>query len=95
MLDPAPINSAPISIGGGSTLLARLWTGRSGLVGQREYTSGVPRLTPDGTFAGYIGSAMDITERKQAEESLRQTQSRACLHCPGDDYRRARRHNRL
>jgi len=31
---------------------------------------GVPRLNPDGTFAGYIGSCIDITERKLAEESL-------------------------
>ena len=31
---------------------------------------GVPRFNPDGTFAGYIGSCIDITERKQAEESL-------------------------
>jgi PAS domain S-box-containing protein len=32
--------------------------------------SGVPIFNPDGSFAGYIGSAMDITERKLAEESL-------------------------
>jgi PAS domain S-box-containing protein len=31
---------------------------------------GVPRFTPDGTFAGYIGSCIDITDRKLAEESL-------------------------
>ena len=31
---------------------------------------GVPRFNPDGTFAGYIGSCVDITERKHAEESL-------------------------
>jgi PAS domain S-box-containing protein len=31
---------------------------------------GVPRLNPDGAFAGYIGSCIDITERKLAEESL-------------------------
>ena len=31
---------------------------------------GVPRFTPDGTFAGYIGSCKDITDRKLAAESL-------------------------
>ena len=35
-----------------------------------EYRSvldtGGPRLAPDGTFLGYIGSCVDITERKQA-----------------------------
>ena len=31
---------------------------------------GVPRFNPDGTFAGYIGSCMDITERKLAEEAM-------------------------
>ena len=31
---------------------------------------GVPRFTPDGAFVGYIGSCIDITERKLAEESL-------------------------
>jgi PAS domain S-box-containing protein len=32
---------------------------------------GTPRYTPDGTFAGYIGSCVDITERKQLEADLR------------------------
>jgi PAS domain S-box-containing protein len=32
---------------------------------------GTPRYTPDGTFAGYIGSCVDITERKQLETDLR------------------------
>jgi PAS domain S-box-containing protein len=32
--------------------------------------NGVPRFDPDGTFVGYIGSCIDITERKLAEESL-------------------------
>ena len=32
---------------------------------------GVPRHQPDGRFVGYIGSCVDITERKQAEEELR------------------------
>ena len=31
---------------------------------------GVPRYDPDGSFAGYIGSGIDITERKLAEETL-------------------------
>jgi PAS domain S-box-containing protein len=32
--------------------------------------SGVPRFNADGSFAGYIGSALDITERKRAAEAL-------------------------
>ncbi len=31
---------------------------------------GVPRLNPDGSFAGYIGSCIDVTEGKLAEEAL-------------------------
>jgi PAS domain S-box-containing protein len=31
---------------------------------------GVPRLGADGSFAGYIGSCLDVTERKLAEEAL-------------------------
>lgn len=31
---------------------------------------GVPRVNADGSFAGYIGSAIDVTERKLAEEAL-------------------------
>src|SRR6185295_15708917 len=37
--------------------------------------SGIPLLTPDGSLTGYVGSAVDITERKLAEESLRQKES--------------------
>jgi PAS domain S-box-containing protein len=33
-------------------------------------TAGVPRYDVDGLFAGYIGTAVDITERKLAEEAL-------------------------
>jgi light-regulated signal transduction histidine kinase (bacteriophytochrome) len=31
---------------------------------------GVPRFAPDGTFQGYIGSCLDITERKQMQAEL-------------------------
>jgi len=31
---------------------------------------GVPRVNQDGSFAGYIGSCIDITERKLAEEAM-------------------------
>ena len=33
-------------------------------------TVGVPRYDADGSFAGYIGTAVDISERKLAEEAL-------------------------
>ncbi len=32
--------------------------------------TGVPRFTPDGSFSGYIGSAIDVTDHKHAEEVL-------------------------
>jgi PAS domain S-box-containing protein len=31
---------------------------------------GVPRFNPNNSFAGYIGSCIDVTERKRAEEAL-------------------------
>ena len=34
--------------------------------------SGPPRLHPDGTFAGYISSCIDITDRKQHQEELQE-----------------------
>jgi len=34
------------------------------------FASGVPRFHADGSFAGYIGSAIDVTDRKMAEEAL-------------------------
>ncbi|HVQ13746.1 MAG TPA: PAS domain-containing sensor histidine kinase, partial [Vicinamibacterales bacterium] len=35
--------------------------------------SGVPRWETDGTFAGYIGSCIDISDRKEAERALQET----------------------
>jgi PAS domain S-box-containing protein len=35
------------------------------------FDEGVPRYTPEGNFAGYIGSCLDFTERRKAEEELR------------------------
>jgi len=32
--------------------------------------AGVPRYNGDGSFVGYIGSAIDVSERRQAEEAL-------------------------
>jgi len=34
---------------------------------------GTPRYAPDGTFEGYIGSCIDITERKMLEDELRKS----------------------
>ncbi|MCX7596419.1 MAG: ATP-binding protein, partial [Fischerella sp.] len=39
--------------------------------------TGVPWFTPSGDFAGYIGSAIDITERKLAEVALKESQKSA------------------
>ena len=36
---------------------------------------GQPRLSPDGTFLGFIGIMLDITEHKEAEAALRHQQS--------------------
>jgi hypothetical protein len=35
--------------------------------------TGVPRVEPDGTLSGYIGSCIDLTERKEMEDELRKT----------------------
>jgi PAS domain S-box-containing protein len=40
---------------------------------------GVPRFTPDGTFLGYIGCATDISDRKRAEEALKQSENQVRL----------------
>ena len=36
--------------------------------------TGVPRFTSNGYFAGYTGSCIDITDRKQVEERLRESE---------------------
>jgi PAS domain S-box-containing protein len=36
--------------------------------------TGVPHHTAEGAFAGYMGACLDITERKQAEADLRESQ---------------------
>ncbi|WP_143197854.1 ATP-binding protein [Bradyrhizobium sp. AS23.2] len=38
--------------------------------------SGVPRFAMDGTFLGYIGSCIDITDRKRAEAEARESERR-------------------
>ena len=35
------------------------------------YDSGTPRLSSDGEFLGYIGSCIDIADRKEAEDAVR------------------------
>lgn len=37
-------------------------------------SKGEPLFTPDGEFKGYIGSCIDVTERRQADEQLRDSQ---------------------
>lgn len=40
---------------------------------------GRPRIASDGSFKGYIGSCVDITERKEAEAALLRSQERLAL----------------
>lgn len=37
---------------------------------------GVPRFAEDGSFAGYVGSCVDLTDRKRAEEASRASMAR-------------------
>jgi PAS domain S-box-containing protein len=37
---------------------------------------GVPRFNPDGSFAGYIGSCVDVTEQRRAEDALHDAQAK-------------------
>jgi PAS domain S-box-containing protein len=52
--------------------------------------SGTPRFNTDGSFAGYIGSAIDVTERKMAEETLSMV-SRRLLQAQEDERARIAR----
>jgi PAS domain S-box-containing protein len=51
---------------------------------------GVPRFEPDGNFCGYIGSCVDITERKSSAESL-QTLTGRIIHAQEDERTRIAR----
>jgi PAS domain S-box-containing protein len=54
------------------------------------FDQGVPRFNADGSFAGYIGSCIDITERKLAEETLA-GMSRKLLEAQEQERRRIAR----
>ena len=38
--------------------------------------TGIPRAFPDGTFAGYVGCCLDVSDRREAEEARRQLSDR-------------------
>ena len=40
------------------------------------FDRGIPRFDANGTFEGYIGSLIDVDERRQAEDSLRESEAR-------------------
>ena len=52
--------------------------------------SGVPRFNPDGSFTGYIGSCIDVTERKMAEEALASLSGRL-IHAQEQERKRIAR----
>ncbi|MDB4950771.1 MAG: Chemotaxis protein methyltransferase CheR [Gemmatimonadetes bacterium] len=50
--------------------------------------TGVPRFLPDGAFAGFVGSAIDITERREGEEQLRFLADAGSILASSLDYER-------
>jgi PAS domain S-box-containing protein len=40
---------------------------------------GLPKDGPDGSYSGFVGSTIDITERKESEDALRQSQQRLTM----------------
>lgn len=50
------------------------------------YDTGIPHISPSGDFLGYIGSCIDITWHKQAEEALKE--SEASLRSSQKDLKR-------
>jgi PAS domain S-box-containing protein len=54
------------------------------------FDQGVPRFAADGSFAGYIGSAIDVTERKLAEETV-STMSQKLIQAQEDERSRLAR----
>ncbi len=51
---------------------------------------GVPRFEPDGTFCGYIGSCIDITDLKRSEQELKELSGRL-IHVQEDERKRIAR----
>jgi PAS domain S-box-containing protein len=50
--------------------------------------TGVPRFLADGAFAGFVGSAIDITERRESEEQLRFLADAGSILASSLDYER-------
>ena len=40
---------------------------------------GLPKDGPDGSYSGFVGSTIDITERKESEDALRESQQRLTM----------------
>lgn len=56
--------------------------------------TGTPRFTPDGTFAGYIGSCVDITDHKEVEALLEERTRRQSSLIKREAKRRRRAEGR-